>query len=82
MVSLLEQMQVPNGTGPGVRRSDVLCWLAAPVVNVMETSQCKVITSKTVMRSSSVTMSRLSEMSYQWSDHVTIIPLREIEKPL
>ena len=23
--SQLEQMQVPNGTGPGVRRSDLLC---------------------------------------------------------
>ena len=31
MVSTLEQMQVPNGTGPGVRRSNILCWLAAPV---------------------------------------------------
>ena len=31
MVSTSEQMQVPNGTGPGV-----LCWLAAPVAMFYE----------------------------------------------
>ena len=34
IVSTLEKMQVPNGTGPGVRSIKLLCWLAAPLVIV------------------------------------------------
>ena len=44
----------------------VLCWLATPVANVLwKPTRNKVITSKTIIRSSSVTRSRFSEMSDQ-----------------
>ena len=59
MVSTSEQMQVPNGTGPGVRRSK------RPLFASRTRCKCPV-TSKMEIRSSSVTMSRLGEMSDQW----------------
>ena len=66
MVSTLEQMQVPNGTGPGVRKGK------RPLLTSRTRCKCsmaiswnKVITSETVIRSSSVTRSRVSEMSDQ-----------------
>ena len=49
MVSTLEQMQVPNETGPGVRRSKRLL-----LQFFMDTSRNLIIISKTVKRSSSV----------------------------
>ena len=42
----------------------ILCWLAAPVANALWKPPG--IMSKTVIRSSSVTRLRFSEMSYQW----------------
>ena len=65
--STLEQMQVPNWVRPGVQRSK--CPLFASYTRCkcfIETSRNKVITSKTVIRLSSVTRSRCSEMSDQW----------------
>ena len=66
MASTLEQMQVPNGTGPGVRRSkhDLLasrirCKCTMKTLN-------SVIKSKTVIRSRSITRARFSKMSVQW----------------
>ena len=59
MVSTLERMQVENGTGPEVRRSK--CPLLASQTRCkcpmacMDTSLIKVITSKTVIRSSLLT---------------------------
>ena len=64
MVSTLEEMQVSNGTGPGVRRSKrplfaTLCLLAAHVANVpWKPPLLYVIRSKWQSRFSSVTMSR------------------------
>ena len=63
MVSTLKQMTVPNLTGPGVRRSEgnqlASC---ASCKWYMETSRNMLITSKTVLRSSSGTMSRFTEI--------------------
>ena len=62
MVSALinYKMQVLNGTGPGVRRTvlPLLAGLAAPGANVLdrETSQNLVIRSKSVIKTSSVTI--------------------------
>ena len=60
MVSTLDKMQVPNGSKPGVRRSKrpllasrIRCKCS------IETSRDLVIRSKSVLRSSSVTRSRL-----------------------
>ena len=67
MVSTLEQLQVQNGTGPGVRRSKRPLLASHTRCRChMETSRNKVVTSKTVIRSSSATRSRLSELSDQW----------------
>ena len=61
----LEQMQVRNGTGPGVRRSK-LPLLAGRIGYKcsMETSWNLIIRSKLIIRSSSGAMSRVSEISY------------------
>ena len=67
MVSPLEQMQDPCGTGPGIQRSKRLVFACRTRCKYpMETSRNKVITPKTAIRSTLVTMSRLSEMSDQW----------------
>ena len=65
MVSTLEQMQVPNGTGPGVRRISVLCWLAAPASMCFGNLQNSVIRSKSVLKSSSVISLQIGVMSDQ-----------------
>ena len=65
MVSTLEQMQVPNGTGPGVRRSKRPCWLAAPVAMFYGNLQNLVIRSKSVIKSSSVISSQIGVMFYR-----------------
>ena len=65
MVSTLEQMQAPNGTGPGVRRISVLCWLAAPVAMFYGNLQNSVIRSKSVLKSSSVINTQIGVMSDQ-----------------
>ena len=65
MVSTSEQMQVPNGTGPGVLRSSVLCWIVAPVAMFYENLQNLVIRSKSVIKSSSVIRSQIGVMSDQ-----------------
>ena len=62
MVSTLEQMQVPNWTGPGV---SVPCWLAAPVAMFYGNLQNLVIKSKSVIKSSSVISSQIGVMSDQ-----------------
>ena len=66
MVSKLEQIQVPNGTGPGVRRSKrslpasrTLCialWKPPKFGNKVK---------KSVLKSSSVTSPQIGVMSYQ-----------------
>ena len=59
-------MQIPNGTEPGVRRNKrPLLASCSRYKCRMETSRNKVMTSKTVIRSSSVTMSELGGMSDQ-----------------
>ena len=61
MVSTLEQMQVPNGTG-GV---SVICWLAASVAMFYGNLQNLVIRSKSVIKSSSIISSQIGEISDQ-----------------
>ena len=67
MVSLLEQMQIPNGTGPGVRRSKSPLLASRTRCNVLWklTSRNLVIMSKSVIRSSSVISSQIGVMSDQ-----------------
>ena len=65
MVSTLEQMQVPNGTGPGAGGVSVLCWLAAPVAMFHGNLHNSVIRSKSVLKSSSVINSQIGVMSDQ-----------------
>ena len=66
-------MQVLNGTGPGDRRSKRSLLASRTRCKCsMETPRNKAMTSKTVIRSSSVTMSRFCEMSYQLIDGVTV----------
>ena len=50
----LEQMQVPNGTGPGVRRSKRSLLASRTRCNVLWKPQNLVIRSKPVINSSSV----------------------------
>ena len=57
MVSKLEQMQVPNGTRPGVRRSK------RPLLASRD--RCNVLRSKLVKMSSSVIGSKIGVMSDQ-----------------
>ena len=67
MASTLAQIQVPYGIGPGDRRSKRSLMASRTRCKCpIETSRNKVITSKTVIRSSSVTRSRFSELSDQW----------------
>ena len=54
MVSTLEQMQVPNGTGPGVRRSKRPLLASRTRCNVLWKPQKFGIKSKSVIKSSSV----------------------------
>ena len=63
-LNIIEQVQVQNGTGPCVRRRSKRPLLACHIrcKCSMETSRHYVITSKTVMRSISVTRSWFGEM--------------------
>ena len=61
MVSTLEQMQVPNGTGPGFRRSKRPLLVAMFYGNLKHS----VIRSKSVIKSSSVISSEIGVMSDQ-----------------
>ena len=63
MVSTLEQMQVPNGTGPGVRRSKRP--LLASRTRFYGNLHNSVIRSKSVLKSSSVISSQIGVMSDQ-----------------
>ena len=67
MVSTLEQMQVPNGTGPGVRRSKrpLLASRNRCHVPWKPGFQNLVIRSKSVIKSSSVISSQIGVMSDQ-----------------
>ena len=67
MVSTLEQMQVPNGTGPGVRRSKRPLLASRTRCNVLWKPPKLVIRSKSVMKSSSVISSQIGVMSDQLS---------------
>ena len=65
MVSTLEQMQVPNGTGPGVRRSKRLLLASRTRSMFYGNLQNSVIRSKSVLQSSSVISSQIGVMSDQ-----------------
>ena len=65
MVSTLEQMQVPNGTGPGVRRSKRPLLASRTRCNFYGNLQNLVIRSKSVLKSSSVINSQIGVMSDQ-----------------
>ena len=65
MVSTLEQTQVPNGTGPGVRRSKRPLLASRTRCNVLLKPQNSVIRSKSVLKSSSVINSQIGVMSDQ-----------------
>ena len=65
MVSTLEQMQVPNGTGPGVRRSKRPLLASRTVSMFYGNLQNWVIMSKSVIKSSSVISSQIGVMSDQ-----------------
>ena len=65
MVSTLEQMQVPNGTGPGVRRSKPPLLASRTRCNVLWNLQNSVIRSTSVLKSSSVISSQIGVMSDQ-----------------
>ena len=65
MVSTLEQMQVPNGTGPGVRRSKRPLLASRTRCNVPWKLHNSVIRSKSVFNSSSVISSQIGVMSDQ-----------------
>ena len=78
MVSTLEQMQVPNGTGPGVRRSKRPLWLAAPVAMFYGNLQNLVIKSKSVIKSSSVISSQISVMSDQLSVSLSMVMFQNV----
>ena len=63
MVSILEQMQVPNGTGPGVRMRKRPLLASRTRCNVLWNHQNLVIRSKSVIKSSSVISSQIGVMS-------------------
>ena len=65
MVSTLEQMQVPNGTGPGVRRSKRPLLASRTRCSFYGNLQNLVIRSKSVIKSSSVISSQIGVMSDQ-----------------
>ena len=65
MVSTLEQMQVPNGTGPGVRRSKRPLLASRTVAMFYGNLQNSVIRSKSVLKSNSVINSQIGVMSDQ-----------------
>ena len=65
MFSTLEQMQVPNGTGPGVRRSKRPLLASRTRCNVLWKPPKSVIRSKSVLKSSSVISSQIGVMSDQ-----------------
>ena len=59
----------------------VLCWLAAPVSTVLWKSPgiCYNVIRKEVRRSSSVTMSRFSEISYQWRVPLYVVMYQNVK---
>ena len=63
MVSTLEQMQVPNGTGPGVRRRKRPLLASHTRCNVLWKPPNSVIRSKSVLKSSLVISSQIGVMS-------------------
>ena len=65
MVSTLEQMQVPNGTGPGVRRSKRPLLASRTRCNVLWKPPKFSNRSKSVIKSSSVIGSQIGVMSDQ-----------------
>ena len=65
MVSTLEQMQVPNGTGSGVRRSKRPLLASRTRCNDLWKPQNSVIRSKSVLKSNSVISSQIGVMSDQ-----------------
>ena len=65
MVSTSEQMQVPNGTGPGVRRSKRPLLASRTRCNFLWNLQNSVIRSKSVLKSNSVISSQIGVMSDQ-----------------
>ena len=67
MVSTLEQMNVPNGTGQGVRRSKRPMLASRTRCNVLWKPKNLVIRSKSVIKSSSVISSQIGLMSDQLS---------------
>ena len=69
MVSTLEQIQVPNGTGPSVRRSKRPLLASRTRCNVpLKPLRNLAIRSKSVIRSSSVISSQIGVMS----DHLRV----------
>ena len=62
MVSTLEQMQVPNGTGPGVRRSKRPLLTSSIRCNGLWKPLNLVIRSKSVIKPSSVIGSQIGVM--------------------
>ena len=65
MVSTLEQMQVPNGTGPGVRRSKRPLLASRTRCNVLWKPPKFGNKVKSVLKSSSVISSQIGVMSDQ-----------------
>ena len=65
MGSTLEQMQVPNGTGPGVRRSKRPLLASRTCCNVLWKPPKFVIRSKSAIKSISVISSQIGVMSDQ-----------------
>ena len=65
MVSTLEQMQVPNGTGPGVRRSKRPLLASRTRCNVLWKPSKFDNKVKSVLKSSSVISSQIGVMSDQ-----------------
>ena len=65
MVSTLEQMQVPNGTGPGVRRSKSPLLASRTRCNVLWKPPKFGNKVKSVLKSSSVISSQIGVMSNQ-----------------
>ena len=65
MVSTIEQMQVPNGTGPGVRRSKRPLLASRTRCNVLWKPKQFGNKSKLVLKSSSVINSQIGVMSDQ-----------------
>ena len=65
MVSTLEQMQVPNGTGPGVRRGKRSLLASRIRCDVLRNLRNLVIRPKSVIKSRSVKISQIGVISDQ-----------------